>query len=139
MMLDDLGLVPTIRRYVDAVREKTGMDINLVLTGTERRLEAHREVLVFRALQETLANVRDHAQATQVKVTIDIGERLVRTTIEDNGSGFEPQTISNDKDMGQGGGLRTLHDRINMVGGTLDVQSNPGQGTRVVFSIPSMG
>jgi two-component system sensor histidine kinase DegS len=139
MMLDDLGLVPTIRRYVDAIKEKSGMDISLVITGSERRLDSHREVLIFRAVQDALANVRDFANATQTKITVDIGERLVRTTIEDNGSGFDTQTMNNVEDMGQGGGLRKLRDRINMVGGTIDVQSNPGQGSRVIFAIPTTG
>lgn len=139
MMLDDLGLVPTIRRYVDAIQEKTGMSISLVVTGSEHRLESHREVLIFRAIQDALANVRDYAQATQTKITVDIGERLVRTTIEDNGSGFDPQTMNSNEDIGQGGGLRKLRDRIQMVGGTIDVQSNPGQGSRVIFTIPTTG
>jgi two-component system sensor histidine kinase DegS len=139
MMLDDLGLIPTIRRYVDAIQEKSGMNINLVVTGSERRLESHREVLIFRAIQDALANVRDYAKATQAKITVDLGERLVRTTIEDNGTGFDPQTMNNVEDMGQGSGLRKLRDRINMVGGSIDVQSNPGQGSRIVFSIPTAG
>jgi two-component system sensor histidine kinase DegS len=139
MMLDDLGLVPTIRRYVDAIQEKSGMKISLVVTGSERRLDSHREVLIFRAVQEALAAVRDFAQATQTKITVDIGERLVRTTIEDNGTGFDPQAMGSDEEIGQGGGLRKLRDRINLVGGTIDVQSSPGQGSRVIFAIPTTG
>ena len=137
MMLDDLGLIPTIRRYLDAIREKTGLDINLVITGTERRLEPHREVLVFRAMQDVLANVREHAAATKVKVTIDIHEMQVRSVVEDNGRGFDPQAVGEIADAGQGQGLRRLHERIGQVGGSLDIQSQPGEGTKVIFFIPT--
>ncbi len=138
MMLDDLGLIPTVRRYLDAIREKTKLETNFVVTGTERRLESHREVLVFRALQDVLANVRDHAEATKVKVTIDIHEKQVRAVVEDDGRGFDPQAVENsEEDSGQGQGLQRLRERIGQVGGSLDVQSEPGQGTRVVFFIPT--
>jgi two-component system sensor histidine kinase DegS len=137
MMLDDLGLIPTIRRYLDAIREKTGLDINLIITGTERRLEAHREVLVFRALQDVLTNVREHAAATKIKVTIDIHEKQVRSVVEDNGRGFDPQAVGEIADAGQGQGLRRLHERIGQVGGSIDIQSQPGEGTKVVFFIPT--
>ena len=139
MMLDDLGLLPTIRRYLDAFQDKTGLDINLVVTGSERRLESHREVLVFRALQEVLTNVRDHAQASKVKVSVDIHERQVRTVIEDDGRGFDPDAPEDSAGSGQGLGLQKLHERIGQVGGSIEVQSNPGQGTRIVFSIPTEG
>ena len=72
MMLDDLGLVPTAKRYIEAYSEKTGVEISTVITGIERRLEPHIEVLTFRALQTLLRNVRDYAQATQAKVMVDI-------------------------------------------------------------------
>src|SRR3970282_2577300 len=77
MMLDDLGLVPTVRRYAEAYKEKTGLELNVVVTGTERRLEAHREGLMFRSGQAVLQNVRDHSQATQVKVLLDLDESQV--------------------------------------------------------------
>jgi len=93
MMLDDLGLIPTARRYVDAFKEKTGLNVSLVVTGTERRLESHREVLVFRGLQELLGNIRDHAQATQVKVILDVDALVVRVVVEENGRGFDPETV----------------------------------------------
>ncbi len=58
MMLDDLGLIPTIRKYVDAFKEQTGMDTSLTVTGTERRLEPYLEVMIFRAIQELLGQCR---------------------------------------------------------------------------------
>jgi len=134
-MLDDLGMVPTVRRYSEAFKEKTGLDINLVITGTERRLEPHREVLIFRAAQSLLRNVRDHAQATWVKIMLDMGEHLVRVSVEDNGRGFDPESIS--KDEAKKYSLPMLQERIEMVGGSMELESAAGEGTRVAFSIPT--
>ncbi len=134
MMLDDLGLVPTVRRYSEALKEKTGLDINFVITGNERRIEPHIEVLTFRAIQTLLINIRDHAQATQAKVMLDMGDRLIRVSVEDNGKGFDPDTQKDDDSQKRG--IRTLRNRIDKIGGTLDVESAAGEGTRIAFTIP---
>jgi two-component system sensor histidine kinase DegS len=135
MMLDDLGLTPTVRRYVEAYKERTALDINLVLTGKERRLESHIEVLIFRALQELLGNVREHAQATHVKVTLDMDAHQIRASVEDNGRGFEAESAAFAE--GPGRGLKTLQERIGMVGGVLEVSTSPGKGSRIAFTVPT--
>jgi two-component system sensor histidine kinase DegS len=135
MMLDDLGLVPTVRRYAEAFKDKTGMDLNLVVTGTERRMASHIEVLVFRAIQDLLANVREHAQATQVKIMIDISDKQIRSTLEDNGKGFDAEILDNDKY--DESGLTRLKQQIAQFGGTCEIDSSPGTGTRVVVSVPT--
>ncbi|MFQ5627037.1 MAG: ATP-binding protein, partial [Methyloligellaceae bacterium] len=89
MMLDDLGLIPTIRRYVTAFEEKSGLETTLTLTGEERRMESHIEVVAFRGLQELLANARDHAQATRIRVTVDVESDMCRIVVQDNGRGFD--------------------------------------------------
>jgi two-component system sensor histidine kinase DegS len=135
MMLDDLGLTPTVRRYVEAYKERTALDINLVLTGKERRLESHIEVLIFRALQELLGNVREHAQATHVKVTLDMDTHQIRASVEDNGRGFEAESAAFAE--GPGRGLKTLQERIGLVGGGFEVSTSPGKGSRIAFTVPT--
>jgi two-component system, NarL family, sensor histidine kinase DegS len=135
MMLDDLGLVPTVRRYIDTYKDRTGLDTTLVVTGKERRLESHLEVLVFRAIQELLANIREHAQATQAKATMDLDAAQVRASVEDNGRGFDAE--GEEFRVTKGRGLKTLRERIDLVGGTLDIAAQPGKGTRVVFTVPA--
>ncbi len=135
MMLDDLGLVPTVRRYLEAYKERSGLEATLVVTGKERRLDPHLEVLIFRALQELLTNVREHAQATQVKATVDVDTTAVRVTVEDNGRGFDADSTA--VTGGTGRGLKTLRERIDLVGGTLDMTSSPGKGSRISFTIPT--
>jgi two-component system sensor histidine kinase DegS len=135
MMLDDLGLIPTARRYADAFKEKTGLNVSMVVTGTERRLESHREVLVFRGIQELLGNMRDHAQATQAKVMLDVDAQLVRVVADDNGRGFDPEAALAEDAKGRG--LRILRNRVAQLGGTMEIESSPGSGAHITFSIPA--
>ncbi len=133
MMLDDLGLIPTIRRYSETFREQSGLEINLVVSGTERRLEPYIEVMVFRALQELLGNASRHSHATAIKVHVDIGKSNIRVSVDDNGKGFDAEMIE------QGGslGLKLIKDRVEMLGGSFDIDSSTGKGTRITFSTPA--
>lgn len=133
MMLDDLGLAPTLNRYIEAYKEQNGMDIRLISSGMEQRLEPYLEVMIFRAIQELLANAVRYSQASQVKVQIDASDTAVRVSVEDNGRGFDVDTIGE-----QGGmGLKVIRDRVEMLGGRIDVHSVIGQGTHILFQIPA--
>lgn len=134
MMLDDLGLVPTVRRYSDAFKDKTGLALTVVVTGSERRVESHREVLIFRAAQTLLGNIRDHAQATQAKVSLDMDAAQIRVSVEDNGRGFDREAVLSEAAPERG--LKRLAKRIQQVGGSLEIESTPGSGTRIAFAIP---
>jgi len=133
MMLDDLGLVPTVRRYTDTFKEQTSLDVNVTVTGNERRLEPYLEVMMFRALQELLGNAVRHSQATQVKVMLDMGEDRVRVSVDDNGKGFDPDIVQ----QGNSLGLKLIRERAEMLGGTFEVDSSVGRGTRVTFAVPA--
>jgi two-component system, NarL family, sensor histidine kinase DegS len=137
MMLDDLGLVPTVRRYVDSFREKSGLQTTLTITGAERRLESVREVMVFRGLQELLGNVRAHAQATQVRIALDVDDKRVRLSVEDNGRGFDPAAAFNSQQKSIG--LPAMRERIELIGGQVQIDSQPGQGARVMLEVPVGG
>jgi two-component system sensor histidine kinase DegS len=131
MMLDDLGLVPTLRKYADAFKEQTGLDVSVTVTGTERRLESYLEVMVFRAVQELLGNTARHSQATMVKVQVDLGNDLLRISVDDNGKGFDPETVSESTNLG----LKLIRERAEMLGGTFEIDSAPGSGARISFSV----
>ena len=133
MMLDDLGLVPTVRRYCDAFKEQAGLDINIMVTGNERRLEPYLEVMLFRAVQEVLGNAARHSQATMVKVMLDLGEDRVRVSIDDNGRGFDPELLQQSNSLG----LKLIRERAEMLGGSFELDSSPGKGTRVSFAVPA--
>lgn len=134
MMLDDLGVVPTLRRYVDSVQEKNGIPVPITVTGVERRLESHIEVTIFRSVQELLNNSIMHSQATQIQVSLDLAQEEITAVVEDNGRGFNADDALNDS--ARTIGLSTLRERIQMLGGELNIQSSLGQGSRIEFAIP---
>jgi two-component system sensor histidine kinase DegS len=138
MMLDDLGLVPTVKKYTDAFKEKSGLQTTLNFTGnTDNRLEPVREIMIFRGIQELLGNIRNHAQASQVRITFDMDETRVRTVVEDNGKGFDvEQALSGPR---RTIGLASLKERVELLGGRLEIESQPGQGTRIVMEMPTGG
>ncbi len=133
MMLDDLGLVPTIKRYIDTFKEQTGLEVNLAVSGKERRLEPYVEVMIFRSMQELLGNAVRHSQATHVKVQLDMGDASVKVSVDDNGKGFDTEIIK----QGNSLGLKLIQERAEMLGGTFESDSVIGKGTRIAFSVPA--
>lgn len=135
MMLDDLGLIPTLRKYSDAFKEQTGLDVSLNVIGAERRLESYLEVMVFRAVQELLGNAARHSQATMVKVQVDLGADILRITVDDNGRGFDPETLKDSTNLG----LKLIRERAEMLGGSFEIDSALGSGARISFSVQARG
>jgi len=133
MMLDDLGLVPTVKRYSDAFKEQTTLDVALTVTGNEKRLESYLEVMLFRAIQELLGNAARHSQSTQVKILLDMGDERVRVSVEDNGKGFDPESVQ----QGNSLGLKLIRERAEMLGGTFELDTAVGRGARVTFAVPA--
>jgi two-component system sensor histidine kinase DegS len=133
MMLDDLGLVPTIKKYTSAIKEQTGIDLKLDITGSDHRLESYLEVMVFRAIQELLSNAISHSQANQVDLQIHIDDEVVRVSVSDDGIGFDPEAM----EVNTGMGLKVIKERVEMVGGTFTINSQVGSGTQVSFQVPA--
>jgi len=133
MMLDDLGLAPTVRRYADAFKEQTGLEVGVTITGHERRLQPYLEVMLFRAIQELLGNAARHSQASLVKVSVDMGEDRIRVSVDDNGKGFDPDSIQ----QGNSLGLKLIRERAEMLGGSFEIDSAIGKGTRILFAVPA--
>ncbi len=136
MMLDDLGVVPTVRRYTEAFQENNEAAASFAITGVERRLESHIEVTVFRGVQELMNNALTHGHATQIQVSLDVGGERITAVVEDNGSGFNVDDIW-DKNSSDGIGLSSLRERVRLLDGTIDIQSTPGQGAKAEFFIPT--
>lgn len=140
MMLDDLGVVPTIRRYVDSFREKNDIEVRLDIMGEERRLQSHREVMIFRAMQELLAMARDYATPSQITIKLDMSGNRIRFSVEDDGRGFDVESgFSSDEgyrdsrvDM-----LVTIREKFELVQGNVVVQSNEADGTLVRLELPA--
>ncbi len=138
MMLDDLGFFPTIRRYVENYKEQTGVDINFTSKGSERRLESYMEVMIFRALQELVGNAYRHNQdmpgKLQVGVQLLMEDTITRVTVTDNGKGFEAGIVGKK----EGVGLKVIRERVELLGGYLEIDSDIGKGSRITFQVPTL-
>lgn len=106
--------------------------MNVTVSGNERRLESYLEVMVFRAIQELLGNAARHSQATLLKINVDLTDDLIRVSVDDNGKGFDIDSV-----QGQSLGLKLIRERTEMLGGTFEIDSAMGKGTRVLFSLPA--
>jgi len=135
MMLDDLGLAPTIKRYCNAFREKNSIEVLVSVTGNERRMESYLEVMIFRSMQELLHNTITHSQATQLKVQLDMGLQDIRLVVEDNGRGFDYEKVIMET---KGLGIKVIRDRTEMLGGEFNIDSAIGQGSRISLSLPAV-
>jgi len=136
MMLDDLGLNPTIKRYVQDFEAKSGITCNLNLTGKEQRLPTHIEITVFRALQALLSNVQRHAHATRVDITLNLDAQGLAVSVEDDGVGFKLDEVMSAARQRKTLGIITLIEQIELLGGTITFDSAPGRGTHVRFRLP---
>ena len=132
MMLDDLGLVPTLRKYTEALKEQNSQELTVVVTGTERRLDAYLEAMIFRAVQELLGNALRHSQASSIRLQIDLGRDVARISVEDDGKGFDPETVR----AGNSLGLKLIQERAEMLGGSFEIDTAVGKGARIGFSVP---
>lgn len=129
--LDHLGLVAALRQYVDTYGKQYGLAIQLETVGLEgKRLSPEVETTLYRVVQEALTNVARHAQATRVGVLLERRGDQIVAFIEDDGVGFAADQVL----AGQNGrlGLYGMRERVEMLGGTLSVESAPGKGT-IVF------
>lgn len=131
MTLDDLGLIPTIRKYTATTAEYNDIEIEFTSLGKEERLYQRYEIAVFRLLQEAIQNAIKHAEANLINVKIEIGERLLTIVVKDNGKGFDPD-LKNDKSFG----LIGMKERVEMLDGTLTIDSAIGNGTTIFIKIP---
>ena len=116
----------------------TQPDMELVgeaTTGTERPLGAEVEAALLRVAQEALANVRKHAAASQVTLTLSYLDDLVMLDVADDGVGFDPATT---RAAGGGLGLRAMQERATQLGGHLTIESAPGEGTTIAVELPTV-
>ncbi len=137
--LEDLGLIPALEKLVDDLRLSQDIETEFTVTGTADRLPANTELAIFRIVQEALKNVEQHARASQVKVRLESDADGITAFIEDDGVGFVgPETPSELAERGHFG-LMGMQERATLLGGWVSIDSQPGQGTRIVFHVPAGG
>lgn len=136
--LADSGLTAALRRALATLDQESGLATELRVDGTLTSLPTTVEVALLRVAQSALANVRQHARATRVVVSLTEDESGVRLDVVDDGTGFDARLLATPAgDVGAGGyGLRASRDRLRALGGSLDVETAPGDGTALTAYLP---
>jgi signal transduction histidine kinase len=127
-LLDDLGLVPALKWKAREVARRTGLKIRVEAEDVSDDLPDEHRTCIFRVVQEALHNATRHASASQVRIRVRQEARLIHVVIVDDGNGFEPR-------QEKGVGILGMEERVRNLGGTLHIESAPGQGTRLSFEL----
>ncbi len=139
MALDDLGLLPTLERYVISFKEETGIDVQLRSIAINEEIKPVISLAVFRIVQEALNNVLKHAQAKRVSILLEHVNKKLNILIADNGVGFDTEDVKAIEPESTGGfGLFSMKERVALLEGEVDIASQIGVGTKITIHIPLM-
>jgi signal transduction histidine kinase len=130
-ILDDLGLVPAVQFLTDGISKRSGLSIG-IRSSLNVRYAPNIETALYRIIQEALTNVTKHAQARNVEIQLTRVARSLHCRIRDDGIGFDVLARGGQKGLG----LVGIRERLNAVGGSLHIDSEPGRGTELLVKIP---
>ena len=132
--LDDLGLVPALESYVAKFSQNWPVSVSFEVSGVRRRLPRDIELVLYRIVQEALTNIGKHASAHTARVSLRRRHNQVTLTVEDDGAGFDPEVPA--ESNGSGLGLFGMRERLALVNGELEVESQKGKGTKIIACVP---
>jgi len=135
MVLDDLGVIPALKRFIAEYQQKYGLAVEFVTLGEEKRLSAALEVAVFRIIQEALNNVVKHTRAHEAMVKLEVTDNQVNILIRDDGQGFDKEKALREE-TANSYGIMGMKERVEMLEGRFSITSRVGKGTTVSAQIP---
>jgi signal transduction histidine kinase len=135
-ILDDLGLSAAIHWLAEEHLRRTGVAVKVESYGIDERLPSEIETAVFRVIQEALSNIERHAEADAVLAQVSLENGTLSVEIEDDGKGFEPDTVGVTTGSARGLGLQGMRERVELMGGSFTLISSPGRGTRIAITVP---
>jgi PAS domain S-box-containing protein len=135
-VLDDLGLLPAVKSLLNELRDTYHIDTQIQVVGEERRFSSETEVLIFRAIQEAVNNIRRHSNASVARLTIAFEPQSTYITISDNGQGFEMPGAIHELPRSSRLGLIGIQERVRLLGGAVQMQSVSGRGTIISLTVP---
>jgi two-component system sensor histidine kinase UhpB len=136
-VLDDLGLLATLERYVAEYADSNALAVDLKTKGFEgARLPFFIETTLYRIMQEALTNIVKHAAAHSVRIIVEQEDFSVKMVVEDDGKGFDVDATLRTPGTSKGLGLHGMQERALLLSGTVKIRSEPGRGTAIEVRIP---
>ncbi|MFQ5543951.1 MAG: GAF domain-containing protein [Nitrospiria bacterium] len=136
-MLDESGLLETVKSHIQEFESQNESKVHLQTSGLPKRFSARIEILFFRIIQESLANIAKHASAESVIIALEKRDPYIHLHVTDDGKGFDVKRyFSSPLVIRKGIGILGMKERIELAGGTFYIDSNPGQGTRISIRVP---
>jgi len=135
-VLDDQGLVPAMLWYADHFTRQTEISISVYGVPGSLGLVESQKIYLFRSFKELLHNAWKHADTKEIVATVKKKDNHVRLTVDDDGKGFDPETIKDTPQKFRGIGLISIKQWVTAMNGTMSIESHPGKGARVVIDIP---
>jgi len=126
------GLQEALRDFCNSIQSSTDIKVVYQQFGEKRKLNNTAEVFIYRMVQELVVNILKHAKATEIMVQLMMDENSTSLTVEDNGKGFDLNTLQHKN----GAGIRNINYRVQYLNGTLDIDTTPGSGTSVNIQLP---
>jgi signal transduction histidine kinase len=136
-ILEDLGLVPALRRLIENFAKAHKIEVASDLAGLDVPLSKNAQFMLYRILQEALTNIGKHSRAKNVSVGIRQENGRILVSVDDDGRGFDAGAKDAERAAEKGMGLATMKERARMLGGTLDISGRAGLGTRITLVIPA--
>jgi PAS domain S-box-containing protein len=138
-ILEDLGLSAALQWLIEGFVKHYDIDISMDMTEIDNLFFQEGQIIIYRIFQEALTNIVKHAHATHIYVVINKQDGNVCFSVEDDGKGFDVEQIFTRHAPEKGLGLATMDERIRMLGGFLDIKSQKGRGTKIIFILPIVG
>lgn len=137
MSLDDLGLIPTLQRFVTTYQEESRTKVSFKTRGSFDEVKPVISLTVFRLVQEAVNNIKKHAQAKNVCINLEFFQEELKLYISDDGKGFDLATLKpRNDDISGGFGLISMRERVELLNGKLEISSTIGKGTRLKITVP---
>jgi PAS domain S-box-containing protein len=135
-MLDDLGLIPTLRSFIKDFSQQLSIPVHFRSQGDTERLTPDVKITIYRIVQEGLNNIAKHSKATEAWISLQIKGSVCSLEIKDDGIGIDAEKVLKSTDTRRGFGVFNIRERASLLGGKLEIQSDKGKGTTLLVTIP---
>lgn len=132
-LLDELGLIPAVRRVIEDFGTSTGIQTEMNFDSSIEVRDEDTKTVLFRALQELLSNANKHGKPDQVRVSLTRKDKGLRLEVYDDGQGFDPDSVAKKSGLG----LQGIQENVQIIGGQFEIQSQPEEGTRAIIHVPA--